>query len=161
MVGVGEIMAVTEVGSHGRGSGCSKFLPWENPYASFSPTQQAQGYQARGDHHGNVCIIPVSTHGTNPTSATMCGMKIIIVGTDSKGNINIEEVRKAPKANKEYLSALMVTYLSTHGVYEEGIDEICKIIHDNGGQVYMDGANMNAQIHKHYTSCVVLMELTI
>ncbi|KAI3694267.1 hypothetical protein L1987_77231 [Smallanthus sonchifolius] len=103
-------------------------------------------HMARGDHHRNVCIIPVSAHGTNPASAAMCGMKIITVGTDSKGNINIAEVRKAAEANKQNLSALMVTYPSTHGVYEEGIDEICKIIHDNGGQVYMDGANMNAQV---------------
>ncbi|KAI7742955.1 hypothetical protein M8C21_010426, partial [Ambrosia artemisiifolia] len=103
-------------------------------------------HMARGDHHRNVCIIPVSAHGTNPASAAMCGMKIITVGTDAKGNINIEEVRKAAEANKDNLSALMVTYPSTHGVYEEGIDEICKIIHDNGGQVYMDGANMNAQV---------------
>uniref|UniRef100_A0A2P2MU05 glycine dehydrogenase (aminomethyl-transferring) n=2 Tax=Rhizophora mucronata TaxID=61149 RepID=A0A2P2MU05_RHIMU len=76
----------------------------------------------------------------------MCGMKIVAVGTDAKGNINIEELRKAAEANRDNLSALMVTYPSTHGVYEEGIDEICKIIHDNGGQVYMDGANMNAQV---------------
>ncbi|KAJ4837977.1 Glycine dehydrogenase (decarboxylating) 1, mitochondrial [Turnera subulata] len=103
-------------------------------------------HKARGDHHRNVCIIPVSAHGTNPASAAMCGMKIITVGTDAKGNINIEEVRKAAEANKDNLAALMVTYPSTHGVYEEGIDEICKIIHDNGGQVYMDGANMNAQV---------------
>ncbi|PIN02508.1 Glycine dehydrogenase (decarboxylating) [Handroanthus impetiginosus] len=103
-------------------------------------------HMSRGDHHRNVCIIPVSAHGTNPASAAMCGMKIVAVGTDSKGNINIEELRKAAEANKENLAALMVTYPSTHGVYEEGIDEICKIIHDNGGQVYMDGANMNAQV---------------
>ncbi|CAI9093678.1 OLC1v1029236C1 [Oldenlandia corymbosa var. corymbosa] len=103
-------------------------------------------HKARGDHHRNVCIIPVSAHGTNPASAAMCGMKIVSVGTDAKGNINIEELRKAAEANKENLAALMVTYPSTHGVYEEGIDEICKIIHDNGGQVYMDGANMNAQV---------------
>ncbi|XP_030530608.2 glycine dehydrogenase (decarboxylating), mitochondrial-like [Rhodamnia argentea] len=103
-------------------------------------------HMARGDHHRNVCIIPVSAHGTNPASAAMCGMKIVAVGTDAKGNINIEELRKAAEANRENLSALMVTYPSTHGVYEEGIDEICKIIHDNGGQVYMDGANMNAQV---------------
>ncbi|KAK1306988.1 hypothetical protein QJS10_CPA10g01449 [Acorus calamus] len=101
---------------------------------------------ARGDGHRNVCIIPVSAHGTNPASAAMCGMKIVAVGTDAKGNINIEELRKAAEAHKDNLSALMVTYPSTHGVYEEGIDEICKIIHDNGGQVYMDGANMNAQV---------------
>ncbi|CAA3014502.1 glycine dehydrogenase (decarboxylating), mitochondrial [Olea europaea subsp. europaea] len=101
---------------------------------------------SRGDHHRNVCIIPVSAHGTNPASAAMCGMKIVAVGTDAKGNINVEELQKAAEANKENLAALMVTYPSTHGVYEEGIDEICKIIHDNGGQVYMDGANMNAQV---------------
>ncbi|VAH62614.1 unnamed protein product [Triticum turgidum subsp. durum] len=103
-------------------------------------------HKARGDHHRNVCIIPVSAHGTNPASAAMCGMKIVAVGTDAKGNINIEELRKAAEANKDNLSALMVTYPSTHGVYEEGIDEICRIIHENGGQVYMDGANMNAQV---------------
>ncbi|KOM42166.1 hypothetical protein LR48_Vigan04g236400 [Vigna angularis] len=101
---------------------------------------------ARGDHHRNICIIPVSAHGTNPASAAMCGMKIVSIGTDSKGNINIEELRKAAETHKNNLSTLMVTYPSTHGVYEEGIDEICKIIHDNRGQVYMDGANMNAQV---------------
>ncbi|NBJ04407.1 aminotransferase class V-fold PLP-dependent enzyme, partial [Lachnospiraceae bacterium] len=103
-------------------------------------------HRSRGDHHRDVCIIPVSAHGTNPASAAMCGMKIVAVGTDSKGNINIAELRKAAEDNKANLAALMVTYPSTHGVYEEGIDEICKIIHDNGGQVYMDGANMNAQV---------------
>nr|BAJ33627.1 unnamed protein product [Eutrema halophilum] len=103
-------------------------------------------HMSRGDHHRNVCIIPVSAHGTNPASAAMCGMKIVAVGTDAKGNINIEELRKAAEANKDNLAALMVTYPSTHGVYEEGIDEICNIIHENGGQVYMDGANMNAQV---------------
>ncbi|XP_022996456.1 glycine dehydrogenase (decarboxylating), mitochondrial-like [Cucurbita maxima] len=103
-------------------------------------------HMARGDHHRDVCIIPLSAHGTNPASAAMCGMKIVSVGTDSKGNINIAELKKAAEANKDNLSALMVTYPSTHGVYEEGIDEICKIIHENGGQVYMDGANMNAQV---------------
>eukprot|EP00250_Pteridium_aquilinum_P021814 c25232_g2_i1 orf=417-3452(+) len=103
-------------------------------------------HHARGDHHRNVCIIPVSAHGTNPASAAMCGMKIVPVGTDDKGNVNIEELRKAAEAHKDNLSALMVTYPSTHGVYEDGIDEICEIIHKNGGQVYMDGANMNAQV---------------
>lgn len=103
-------------------------------------------HHSRGDTHRNVCIIPVSAHGTNPASAAMCGMKIVAVGTDDKGNVNIEELRKAAEAHKENLSALMVTYPSTHGVYEDGIDEICDIIHKNGGQVYMDGANMNAQV---------------
>ncbi|XP_010417387.1 PREDICTED: glycine dehydrogenase (decarboxylating) 2, mitochondrial-like [Camelina sativa] len=103
-------------------------------------------HMSRGDHHRNVCIIPASAHGTNPASAAMCGMKIVAVGTDAKGNINIEDLRKAAEANKDNLAALMVTYPSTHGVYEEGIDEICNIIHENGGQVYMDGANLNAQV---------------
>nr|GMC49031.1 Glycine dehydrogenase (decarboxylating), mitochondrial [Ipomoea batatas] len=78
----------------------------------------------------------------------MCGMKIVAVGTDAKGNINIEELKKAAEANKDNLATLIVTYPSTHGVYEEGVDEICKIIHENSGQVYMDGANMNAQIDR-------------
>ncbi|KAL8171124.1 hypothetical protein V2J09_022928 [Rumex salicifolius] len=103
-------------------------------------------HMSRGDNHRNVCIIPVSAHGTNPASAAMCGMKIVTIGTDAKGNINIEELRNAAEKHKDNLSALMVTYPSTHGVYEEGIDEICNIIHENGGQVYMDGANMNAQV---------------
>eukprot|EP01018_Ginkgo_biloba_P023381 Gb_03208 [translate_table: standard] len=103
-------------------------------------------HQARGEGHRNVCIIPVSAHGTNPASAAMCGMTIVAVGTDAKGYVNIEELRKAAEKNKDKLAALMVTYPSTHGVYEEGIDEICRIIHQNGGQVYMDGANMNAQV---------------
>ncbi|GMH30024.1 hypothetical protein Nepgr_031867 [Nepenthes gracilis] len=103
-------------------------------------------WKARGDHHHNVCIIPVLAHGTNPASAAMCGMKIVSIGTDAKGNINIKDSRKAAEVNKDNLSALMVTYPSTHEVYEEGIDEICEIIHDNGGQVYMDGVNMNAQV---------------
>jgi len=93
-----------------------------------------------------VCIIPVSAHGTNPASAIMCGMSIVPVGVDAQGNINIEEVREKAIANKDKLAALMITYPSTHGVYEEGVDEICRIIHENGGQVYMDGANMNAQV---------------
>ncbi|CAI5462604.1 unnamed protein product [Closterium sp. Yama58-4] len=103
-------------------------------------------HQSRGDHHRNVCIIPVSAHGTNPASAAMCGMKIVAVGTDDKGNVNIAELKAAAEKHKDDLAALMITYPSTHGVYEEGVDEICRIIHANGGQVYMDGANMNAQV---------------
>ncbi|GMH03566.1 hypothetical protein Nepgr_005405 [Nepenthes gracilis] len=95
-------------------------------------------WKARGDHHCNVCSIPVSAHETNPAIAARCG-------TDAKGNINMEGSRKAAEANKDNLSALMVTYLSTHGIYEEGIDEICEIIHDSGGKVYREGANVNAQ----------------
>mmetsp|Transcript_16055 Transcript_16055/g.54721 ORF Transcript_16055/g.54721 Transcript_16055/m.54721 type:complete len:1036 (-) Transcript_16055:111-3218(-) len=103
-------------------------------------------HKSRGEGHRNICIIPVSAHGTNPASAAMCGMKIVVTGTDEKGNLNIDEIRAAAEKHKDNLAALMVTYPSTHGVYEEGIDEICNIIHTNGGQVYMDGANMNAQV---------------
>jgi glycine dehydrogenase len=103
-------------------------------------------HKSRGDDQRTVCIIPVSAHGTNPASAIMAGMSIVPVGVDEKGNINIEEVREKAIANKDKLAALMITYPSTHGVYEEGVDEICRIIHENGGQVYMDGANMNAQV---------------
>mmetsp|Transcript_39939 Transcript_39939/g.94889 ORF Transcript_39939/g.94889 Transcript_39939/m.94889 type:complete len:1033 (+) Transcript_39939:136-3234(+) len=103
-------------------------------------------HDANGDSHRNICIIPVSAHGTNPASAVMAGMKIVTVGTDSVGNIDMADFKSKVEANKNELAALMVTYPSTHGVYEEGIDEICRIIHEAGGQVYMDGANMNAQV---------------
>jgi glycine dehydrogenase len=106
-----------------------------------------RGYhRANGEPHRDVCIIPVSAHGTNPASAVMAGMKIVTVSTDSKGNVNMAELKeKAAKAGKN-LAALMITYPSTYGVYEEGVDEVCRVIHSHGGQVYMDGANMNAQV---------------
>jgi len=124
---------------------------------SLQPNSGAQGeyaglmvirayHQSRGDHHRNVTLIPSSAHGTNPASAVMAGMKVVIVKCDEKGNIDVEDLKAKAEQYKEELSSLMVTYPSTHGVYEEGIREICQIIHDNGGQVYMDGANMNAQV---------------
>ena len=103
-------------------------------------------HRSRGDDHRDVCIIPVSAHGTNPASAAMCGMKIVAVSSDAEGNIDIDELRQKVIENSSNLSALMVTYPSTYGVFEEGIVEICEIIHEHGGQVYMDGANMNAQV---------------
>lgn len=105
-----------------------------------------QYHMSRGDSHRNICIIPTSAHGTNPASAVMAGMKIVTTGVDSKGFVSIDEVRAAAEKHKDNLAAFMITYPSTHGVYEDGIEELCKIIHDNGGQVYMDGANMNAQV---------------
>jgi glycine dehydrogenase len=124
---------------------------------SLQPNSGAQGeyaglmvirayHQSRGDHHRTVTLIPSSAHGTNPASAVMAGMKVVIVKCDERGNIDVEDLTAKAEKHKEELSALMVTYPSTHGVYEEGIREICQIIHDNGGQVYMDGANMNAQV---------------
>eukprot|EP00243_Klebsormidium_subtile_P004314 TRINITY_DN18282_c0_g1_i1.p1 TRINITY_DN18282_c0_g1~~TRINITY_DN18282_c0_g1_i1.p1 ORF type:complete len:1056 (-),score=381.30 TRINITY_DN18282_c0_g1_i1:459-3626(-) len=103
-------------------------------------------HRARGDVHRNVCIIPASAHGTNPASAAMCGMRIVPVASDDNGNIDVAELKAKAEKHKHELAALMITYPSTHGVYEEGVDEICRIIHENGGQVYMDGANMNAQV---------------
>ncbi|POY41305.1 glycine dehydrogenase (aminomethyl-transferring) [Flavobacterium alvei] len=103
-------------------------------------------HQSRGDHHRNVALIPSSAHGTNPASAAMAGMKIIVTKTLENGNIDVEDLRQKAIEYKDDLSCLMVTYPSTHGVFESAIQEITKIIHENGGQVYMDGANMNAQV---------------
>merc|ERR1712151_606201 len=105
-----------------------------------------QYHLSRGDKQRNVCIIPTSAHGTNPASAIMAGMKIVTTGVDKDGFVSIEEVRAAAEKHKDNLAAFMITYPSTHGLYEDGIDELCEIIHTNGGQVYMDGANMNAQV---------------
>jgi len=124
---------------------------------SFQPNSGASGeyagllvirayHHSRGDTHRNVALIPQSAHGTNPASAAMCGMNIIIVKCDDKGNIDIKDLEEKAVTHSKNLSCLMVTYPSTHGVYEDGIRKITKIIHDNGGQVYMDGANMNAQV---------------
>jgi glycine dehydrogenase len=124
---------------------------------SFQPNSGAQGeyagllviqayHHARGDTHRNIALIPTSAHGTNPASAAMCGMKIVLVKCDKQGNIDVADLREKALQHKDDLSCLMVTYPSTHGVYEESISEITGIIHANGGQVYMDGANMNAQV---------------
>ena len=106
-----------------------------------------RGYhESRGEAHRTVCLIPDSAHGTNPASAVMAGMKVVVVGCDSEGNIDIEDLRAKAAAHSSDLAALMVTYPSTHGVFEAGIREICETVHAQGGQVYMDGANMNAQV---------------
>jgi glycine dehydrogenase len=103
-------------------------------------------HEHRGEAHRNICLIPTSAHGTNPASAVMAGMKVVAVACDKDGNIDVTDLRAKAAAHKNDLAALMVTYPSTHGVFEETIKEICEIIHVNGGQVYMDGANMNAQV---------------
>ena len=124
---------------------------------SLQPNSGAQGefaglmvirayHESRGDDNRNICLIPSSAHGTNPASAVMAGMKVVVTPCDEFGNIDVDVLREKAEEYKENLSALMVTYPSTHGVYEEAIMEITQIIHDNGGQVYMDGANMNAQV---------------
>ena len=103
-------------------------------------------HQSRGDHHRNIALIPSSAHGTNPASAAMAGMQVVVTKTLENGNIDVDDLREKAILHKDNLSCLMVTYPSTHGVYEAAIIEITKLIHDNGGQVYMDGANMNAQV---------------
>ena len=102
--------------------------------------------RARGQGHRDVCLIPTSAHGTNPATAAMAGMRIVAVACDAKGNIDVADLRAKAAAHAETLACLMVTYPSTHGVFEEAITDICRVIHDHGGQVYMDGANMNAQV---------------
>ena len=103
-------------------------------------------HQSKGDHHRNIALIPSSAHGTNPASAAMAGMKVVVTKTLENGNIDVEDLREKALMHKDNLSCLMVTYPSTHGVFESAIKEITQLIHDNGGQVYMDGANMNAQV---------------
>jgi glycine dehydrogenase len=124
---------------------------------SLQPNSGAQGelaglmvirayHLARGDAHRTVALIPSSAHGTNPASAVMAGMKVVVVACDANGNVDLADLRAKAEQHKDTLAALMVTYPSTHGVYEDAIREICEIVHAHGGQVYMDGANMNAQV---------------
>ena len=103
-------------------------------------------HQSRGDERRDICLIPSSAHGTNPATANMAGMRVVVTACDARGNVDIEDLRAKAIEHREHLAALMITYPSTHGVFEEGIREICGIIHDNGGQVYIDGANMNAMV---------------
>ncbi len=124
---------------------------------SLQPNSGAQGeyagllairgyHRSRGDIHRTVCLIPSSAHGTNPASANMVGMEVVVVNCDSEGNVDEEDLRAKAILHSDKLAALMVTYPSTHGVFEERIREICEIVHSHGGQVYLDGANMNAQV---------------
>ncbi|MBO6762004.1 MAG: aminomethyl-transferring glycine dehydrogenase, partial [Roseivirga sp.] len=124
---------------------------------SLQPNSGAQGeyaglmvirayHESRGEEHRNIAIIPSSAHGTNPASAVMAGMKVVIVACDEKGNIDMDDLKAKVEQHSENLSCLMVTYPSTHGVFEESIVDICRLVHEHGGQVYMDGANMNAQV---------------
>ena len=124
---------------------------------SLQPNSGAQGEYSglmviksyldkKGDSHRNICLIPSSAHGTNPASAIMAGLKVVVINTDERGNIDIEDLKTKVDEHKDNLAALMITYPSTHGVFESEIQSINELIHQNGGQVYMDGANMNAQV---------------
>ncbi|MEW6509441.1 MAG: aminomethyl-transferring glycine dehydrogenase [Bacteroidota bacterium] len=127
------------------------------PAVSFQPNAGAQGeytgllvirayHEHRGQAHRSVCLIPSSAHGTNPASAVMAGLEVVVVRCDERGNIDVTDLKAKAEQHNDRLAALMVTYPSTHGVFEESIREICAIVHANGGQVYMDGANLNAQV---------------
>ena len=124
---------------------------------SMQPNSGAQGeyaglitihkyHESRGDSHRNICLIPASAHGTNPASAMMVGMKVVVVACTKDGNVDMVDLKEKAEELRDSLSCIMITYPSTHGVYETTISEICNIIHENGGQVYLDGANMNAQV---------------
>ena len=124
---------------------------------SLQPNSGAQGeytgllvirayHASRGESNRDVCLIPSSAHGTNPASAVMCGMKVVVVGCDKHGNINLDELKEKAAEHADRLAALMITYPSTHGVFERHILEVTETVHENGGQIYMDGANMNAQV---------------
>jgi len=103
-------------------------------------------HETRGEGHRDICLIPASAHGTNPASARMAGLKVMVVACDQQGNVDVEDLKAKSQQHRNNLAALMITYPSTHGVFEEAIREICQIIHDHGGQVYMDGANLNALV---------------
>src|SRR5262249_51406534 len=124
---------------------------------SLQPNSGAQGefaglmvireyFKDRKDTGRDVCLIPASAHGTNPASAVMAGMRVVVVASTADGNIDVDDLKKKAAEHRDRLAALMVTYPSTHGVFEESIQDVCAIIHAHGGQVYMDGANMNAQV---------------
>jgi glycine dehydrogenase len=127
------------------------------PAVSLQPNAGSQGeyagllairayHESRGEGHRNICLIPVSAHGTNPASAVIAGLKVVAVACDGQGNVDVDDLRARAEEHRGNLACLMITYPSTHGVFEESIREICRIVHDHGGQVYMDGANMNAQV---------------
>jgi glycine dehydrogenase len=103
-------------------------------------------HASRGESHRNVCLIPSSAHGTNPASAQMCGMRVVVTACDDMGNVDLDELRSKADLHSDNLAAIMITYPSTHGVFEDGVIEVCKIVHQHGGQVYIDGANLNAMV---------------
>jgi glycine dehydrogenase len=127
------------------------------PAVSLQPNSGAQGelagllvirkyHETRGDGHRDVCLIPASAHGTNPASAAVAGMRVVVVACDEKGYVDLADLEAKARAHAKDLAALMVTYPSTYGIFEEEIERICAIVHDHGGQVYLDGANLNAQV---------------
>ena len=141
------LFSLTEMLNEITGFSSTSLQPNSGAQGEFSGLMVIRAYHiSNGDHHRNICIIPSSAHGTNPASAVMAGMKVVVTGTDNNGNINFEELKKHVTEHSKNLAALMITYPSTYGVFESNIKSITRLIHENGGQVYMDGANMNAQV---------------
>jgi glycine dehydrogenase len=127
-------------------AGCS-LMPNAGSQGEYAGLLTIHAYhEKRGQGHRDVCLIPQSAHGTNPASAVMAGYRVVVTKTDDKGNIDVADLKARAAEHKDKLAALMITYPSTHGVFEEAVREICEVVHSNGGQVYMDGANMNAQV---------------
>lgn len=123
------------------------FMPNSGASGEYAGLMTIRRYQeAKGEGHRNICLIPASAHGTNPASAAMAGLQVVVVKCDDHGNIDLADAKEKAEQYKDTLAAFMVTYPSTHGIYEDGIRTLVKLVHDNGGQVYMDGANMNAQV---------------
>jgi glycine dehydrogenase len=147
------------IGYHRLISDLERMLAAATGYAAVSvqPNSGAQGeyagllvirayHRARGEGHRDVCLIPSSAHGTNPASAAMAGMRVVVVACDAKGNVDVGDLKTKAELHSDKLAALMITYPSTHGVFEERVKEICRIVHEHGGQVYTDGANLNALV---------------
>ncbi len=129
------------------GFAATSMMPNSGANGEYSGLLTIRAYHLdRGDEHRNVCLVPASAHGTNPASAVMAGMKVVVVKTDDQGNIDVEDLTAKAEQHAENLAAIMVTYPSTHGVFESRIKEVCDIVHEKGGMVYLDGANLNAQV---------------
>jgi len=138
---------MNEILSEVTGFAAVSFQPNSGAAGEYTGLLTIDNYQKSiGQGHRNICLIPASAHGTNPASAVVAGYKVVVIKTAENGNIDIDDLREKAEQHKDDLAAIMITYPSTHGIFEEGIREVIKIVHDNGGQVYMDGANMNAQV---------------
>src|SRR4029079_2552709 len=129
------------------GSAAVSLQPNAGSQGEYAGLLAIQAYHhSRGEAHRNVCLIPASAHGTNPASAQMAGMRVVVVGCDREGNVDLADLEAKAEAHRADLAAIMVTYPSTHGGFEAGIRDICDIVHAHGGQVYVDGANLNALV---------------
>ena len=155
------VQEMDEILSKVTGFAAVSFQPNSGAAGEYTGLMVIREYQRSiGQDQRNICLIPASAHGTNPASAVMAGMDVVVVKTSENGDIDLDDLREKAEKHSDNLAAIMVTYPSTHGVFEVGIREVIKIIHDNGGQVYMDGANMNAQVGLTSRDSLVLTFVT-